>query len=300
MDLQGKVVLVTGAANGIGRGTALKFSEKGSRLALADIDAEGLKRVQQEIEESGGEALALRVDVSSEGEVTSMVRRTIEEMGSLDVLVSNAGVSVSGPPELVPIEDWRWIVDINLWAHVYAVRAALPYFKERGSGHFVHVASAAGIFGAPGLSAYSMTKFGVFGLAESLAVSLRGLGIGVSVVCPMFVNTDIVLRGRTTQDPSVEIDPEVLRTFSRELLRSQGIPPEQVGEAIVEAVETGRFLVLPHPEVLRMVQSKWADPDGFIGQASEAAAVRWEERMSAIQKDVNSALFFDPEKEASS
>lgn len=274
MELRDKIALVTGGAHGIGRGTARAFSEKGALLALADIDIAAAEKVVAEIEESGGRAIAIKADVAVESEVNGMIERTIDELGALDVLVNNAGVAVSGPAELTPIEDWRWIVNINLWAHVYAVRKVLPYFKERGSGHLVHVASAAGIFGTPGLPAYTLTKFAVFGLAESLAVSLEGTGIGVSVVCPMFVATDITTRGRLTVDPDLGIDEETMKAFSQQILQVAGIPPEQVGEAIVTAVEEGRFLVLPHPEVLDIARTKWQDPEDYLKRAAEAFAQR--------------------------
>lgn len=296
MNLDGKVVLVTGAAHGIGRATAIAFAAKGSRLALADIEVEGLEKTVADIEKGGGRALSLKVDVASEAEASSMIDQTIDEFGTLDVLVNNAGVSVSGPADATPIEDWRWIVDINMWAHVYAMRAALPYFKKRGGGHLVHIASAAGIFGTPGLPAYSMTKFAVYGLAESLAISLRGTGIRVSVVCPMFVDTDIVTRGRLHVEPEVGIDSETWQAFSRELLRAQGIPPEKVADAIVDAVEVGRFLVLPHPEVLGIAQVKWADPESFIGQAAEAAAARRQLFEQTRELDPNTPVFFDPDQ----
>jgi NAD(P)-dependent dehydrogenase (short-subunit alcohol dehydrogenase family) len=274
MDLAGKTVLVTGAAHGIGRATAIAFSRKGAQVAVADIDGEAAEKVVSELEFAGGRAVAITADVSSEDQFNAMVDRAIDDLGDLDVLVSNAGVSVSGPVENVPLEDWRWIVDINMWPHVFGARRLVPYFKEKGSGHLVHVASAAGILGTPGLAAYTMTKFAVFGLAESLAVSLHDFGIGVSVVCPLWVDTEITLRGRLVPDPGMGIDEETLRNFSREMLRMQGIPPEKVGESIVEAVETGRFLVLPHPEVLEFARAKWQDPDGYIGRAAGVFAER--------------------------
>lgn len=274
MDLQGKVVLVTGAAHGIGRATAHAFADRGAVLALADIEEGPLEKVRAEIEEKGGGASSMRVDVSSEDEVTKMIDDTITEAGALDVFVLNAGVSVSGPPEAMPLEDWRWVVDVNLWAHIYGIRAALPYFKERGSGHLVHVASAGGILGTPGLAAYCTTKFAVFGLAESLAVSLHDSGVGVSVVCPLWVATEIAGRGRITVDPNLGLDQESVRELGVQFLKSSGLPPEKVGSAIVEAVEEGRFLVLPHPEVLQYAQIKWSDPERYIERAAQAQSIQ--------------------------
>ncbi|MGH2555312.1 MAG: SDR family NAD(P)-dependent oxidoreductase, partial [Actinomycetota bacterium] len=213
------------------------------------------------------------VDVASEAEVTEMIRATSADFG-LDILVNNAGVSVSGPADAVPIEDWRWVVDVNLWAHVYAIRAALPIFRERGSGHLVHVSSAGGILGTPGLAAYCMTKFAVYGLAESVAVALHGTGVGVSVVCPLWVDTDITNRGRLTPDPQMGVDEATLKLLGREMLRTQGLPPEKVAESIVSGVEEDRFLILPHPEVQAFATAKWEDPERYIHRAAEVLDAR--------------------------
>jgi NAD(P)-dependent dehydrogenase (short-subunit alcohol dehydrogenase family) len=270
MELKDKVVAITGGANGIGRATAFAFGDRGAQIFLTDIDEVALDKTRAELEERGSAVETMIVDVTSEKEVVSMVDRAIGAMGDLDVLVNNAGVTVSGPAETVPLEDWRWIVDINMWPHVYAIRAALPYFRKKGSGHLVHVSSAAGILGTPGFSAYSMTKFAVYGLAESVAVTLQDTDIGVSVVCPLWVNTDIGERGRLTIDPDLGLDPDSVRTLGREFLRTTGIPPEKVGEAIVSGVEEGKFLILPHPEVLQFAQIKWSDPERYIERAANA------------------------------
>ena len=283
LELTDKVVLVTGAAHGIGRATANAFSLKGARVVVADIDGQAADKAAAEIQAEAGRVISFQADVSSEDQFNAMVDRAIEEFGQLDVIVSNAGVSVSGPPESIPMQDWKWIVDVNIWPHVYAVRRLTPYFRKRGSGHFVHVASAAGVLGTPGLSAYTMTKFAVFGLAESMAVSLHGTGVGVSVVCPLWVDTEIVMRGRLTPDPAMGVDEETLKMLGREMLRIQGIPPEKVADSIIEAVETGRFLVLPHPEVLAFAQTKWNDPEGHIGRAAQVLIAQREMFGEAIR-----------------
>lgn len=267
--LDGRVVLVTGAARGIGRAISAEFLTRGARLVMTDIDESALIETADDLRTNKDSVLAFPVDVTSESQVTDMVHRTISEAGPLDVLVNNAGVSVSGPAEVVPIEDWRWITDINMWSHVYAVRAVLPYFRERGSGHLVHISSAAGIFGTPAAAAYCMTKFAVFGLAESLATSLNGTGIGVSVVCPQFVNTDIGLRARVTTAPDSGVEAEDIKQVSRQMMKDSGLSPEKVAEAVVQGVEEDRFLILPHPEILKFAQIKWADPERYIARTSE-------------------------------
>lgn len=270
MELRGKKVVITGAANGIGRATARAFAQKGADLALSDIDEPRLEAAKAEMEQLGARVVTYRVDVASESEVTSMIERTIADLGDLDVVVNNAGVSVSGPAEITPIEDWRWIMDINVWAHVYSTRAALPYMKDKGSGHLVFVASAAGILGTPALSAYCMTKFAVAGLAESLAISLHGTGIGVSVVCPLWVQTDIAMSGRVSIDPDLAFDVDATKAMANEMLKGVGIAPEDAAAKIVDGVENGHYMILPHPEVLKYAQIKWHDPDRYIERAASA------------------------------
>lgn len=271
-ELKDKVVLVTGGAHGIGRATAEAFAAAGARIVIADIDLDAAEATAKAISDDGGSAVAWEVDVADARRMEQLCLAVIDEMGGVDVAVLNAGVSVSGPPDQIPLEDWEWICGINLWQHVYAVHFLLPHFKQRGAGHFVHVASAAALFGTPGLAPYSMTKFGVLGLAESLAVSLQGTDIGVSVVCPLWVATDIAERGRYSTDPVDEIHPDAVRALGSQLLKSSGIPASEVADGIVEAVKESKFLVLPHPEVMGMVQAKWADPEGFIERAAQVSA----------------------------
>lgn len=260
-----KVVLITGAANGIGLATSQAFANAGARVVMTDIEEASLADARKLV---GDNSIAFLTDVSSEDDVHAMVERAIEEAGDLDVVVCNAGVAVFGPAENTAIADWRWMTDINVWAHVYAVQAALPYFKEKGSGHFVFISSAAGIFGTLDSVAYCMTKFAVYGLAEALAVSLNGSGIGVSVVCPQWVNTKLVERGRVVVAPGENAD-EVRAEMSRKV-QAAGIQPESVADAIVAGVKEKRFLILPHPEILPFAQFKWSDPEGYIPKAARA------------------------------
>lgn len=267
-DLAGRAVLVTGAAQGIGRATALAFADKGCMLSLIDIDADRLDEVRAEVESKGVKAVAMRIDVTQESQVDHMVTETIKALGRLDVMVNNAGVGLNGPAEATSIEDWRWIIDINVWSHIYAVRAVLPYFKDRGEGHLVQIASAAGILGTLDSDAYCATKFAVYGLAESMAIRFHGTGIGVTVVCPQWVATDIVEHGRMASEQ--EIDVESAKANLGGVLKAVGIPPEKVAADIVSGVEEDRFLVLPHPGILKFAQLKWSDPEAYIAKASRA------------------------------
>lgn len=259
------VAVVTGAASGIGRSSAIAFARAGADVVVADIDGTGAREVAEEIEGLGRRALAVAADVGNREELEGLVDRSIGWQGRCDLFFSNAGVGVAGPPHLIPLEDWEWIVDVNLWSHVWAVRRVLPHMLERRSGYLVHTASASGLLGNPVTSPYVVTKFGVVGLAESLAIYCRGKGIGVSVVCPMIVSTNIAIRSRATFQDDLSIEEEAeRRSRAAARLRDAGIPPERVAEEIVAAVEAGRLYVLPHPELLDHVKGKWRDPDAWV------------------------------------
>jgi NAD(P)-dependent dehydrogenase (short-subunit alcohol dehydrogenase family) len=269
MEFTGTVAVVTGGSSGIGRAAALAFAREGSDVVIADLNEGGAKEVVAEIEGLGRQGLVVQTDVSKRDEVESLVDQSIAWQGHVDLFYSNAGVAVSGPPHRVPLEDWEWIVDINLWAHIWAVRKVLPHMIERGSGHLVHTASAAGLFGGPTITPYNVTKFAVVGLCESLAIYCYSKGIGVSVVCPMFVQTNIMSLARATPEEGESLDMEERRAFAHQMIQQTGIPASTVADEIVAAVRGRRLYVLPHPEVKGMVSDKWNDPDAWIANASQ-------------------------------
>jgi NAD(P)-dependent dehydrogenase (short-subunit alcohol dehydrogenase family) len=190
-DFRGKVAVVTGAASGSGRAAALAFAREGADVVLADIDEAGLGPVQREVEALGRKALAARVDVARAPEVAALAERAVHWQGHVDLVMNNAGVAIGGHIEQQTLEEWEWIVGINLWGVVHGVHHFLPHMLERGSGHFVNVASLAGLGGAAGLASYSTTKFAVVGLSEALRAEVSYRGVGVTVLCPGFLRTNI-------------------------------------------------------------------------------------------------------------
>jgi NAD(P)-dependent dehydrogenase (short-subunit alcohol dehydrogenase family) len=249
MELRGKVVLVTGGANGIGRALCERFAVEGVRgLAVVDLDVANAEGVAGPI---GDRAIAIGADVGQEPDVVAAVEQTEERFGPIDLLVSNAGIGVLGGVE-APNEAWQQIWDVNVMAHVYAARAVLPGMLARGEGYLLHTASAAGLLTNLGTLPYSVTKHAAVGLAEWLAITHGDAGIKVSCLCPQGVRTNMVQQasdGGTAGDVVV----------------AQGLlEPEDVAEAVVQGLRAETFLILPHPEVLTYFQRKAGDYDRWL------------------------------------
>jgi short-subunit dehydrogenase len=239
--LKGQLVLVTGAASGIGEATALAFAGRGAKVALVDIDAARLGRVAAVISSrGGGEAPTYVADVASAEHVAELVARVTREHQLVDVLVNNAGVAVVAPFAETRSEDLDWIVGVNVWGALRLTRAWLPGMLARGSGHIVVVASLAGLVGAPGMVAYSTTKFALVGFAESLRLELDGTGVGVTAVCPGYVRTNL---SRVTRYGN-----EGFRRFLDGAPSWYGLSKEHVAGEIVDAVTRCRPLVVLGPE----------------------------------------------------
>jgi len=249
MRLRDAVVVVTGAGSGIGAAMARRFAAEGAAaVVVSDRDGEAAQRVADEI---GGTADT--TDVTDEVAVAALVERTLATHGRIDLFCSNAGVFAGGGVE-VPTEIWQQVFAVNVLSHVYAARAVLPSMLERGSGHLLNVASAAGLLTTPGDAPYSVTKHGAVALAEWLAVTYGDRGIGVSVVCPLGVATPLLL------------DPLEDGGSAAAVVAASGtvITAEDVAQSVVDGLSEDRFLVLPHPEVGTYWAQKAADPGRWL------------------------------------
>ncbi len=254
MELADKHVVVTGGGNGIGRALCRRFASEGARaIVVADLDGDGAKAVADEI---GG--TAVRVDVSLEEEVSSLVENAIEANGPIDLFCANAGIITNGG--LDDSNDvWDRIIGVNLLAHVYAARALIPAWVARGEGYLLHTASAAGLLTGIGQLPYSVTKHGVVALAEWLSITYGDAGVKVSCLCPQGVRTNMLMAGG-------EDDSNFLLPGSK--------APEEVADVVVEGLRDERFLILPHPEVAEYFQRKAGDYDRWLrGMRRMQAAV---------------------------
>ncbi|MFI6413218.1 SDR family oxidoreductase [Streptomyces sp. NPDC050585] len=244
----GQLVLVTGAAGGIGRATALAFAEAGARVVAVDRDAEGAARTADQALRVGAPGAWPEVaDVSDEQAMEKLAARVAAEYGTVDVLVNNAGIGLSGSFFDTTAEDWRKVLDVNLWGVIHGCRLFGKQMVERGQGgHIVNTASAAAFQPTRLLPAYGASKAAVLMLSESLRAELAGRGIGVTAVCPGFVNTGITSTARFTGVP--EAEERRLRQRTARLYARRNYPPEKVAAAILRAVVENRPMVPVTPE----------------------------------------------------
>jgi len=246
VDLQEKVVVVTGGAGGIGAALATRFAADGAKVAVGDLDADGAAAVAERV---GG--ISVGGDISVEADVQALVDAATEQLGPIDLFCSNAGIAEGGGPEATD-DAWARSWGVNVMAHVYAARAVLPSMLERGEGYLLQTASAAGLLMNLGAAPYTATKHAAVGFAEWLAVTYGDRGIKVSCLCPQGVRTNMLLGGAGT-------------AAGDSVLAQGALEPEEVAEAVVQGLADERFFILPHPEVGDYWQRKTQDPDRWLG-----------------------------------
>ncbi|MCE8511542.1 SDR family oxidoreductase [Ruegeria pomeroyi] len=243
MELKDGIVVVTGAASGIGRGLAERFAAEGAKCVVcADLNLQGAEDVAQSV---GG--VALRCDVSREADIAALIEHVETQIGPIDLFCSNAGILTIGGIE-TPDADWQRIWDINVMSQVWAARHVVPRMIARGGGYLLNTASAAGLLNQVGAAPYGVTKHASVGLAEWLAMTYGDDGIGVSVLCPQAVRSEMT---RGHEESVAALDGM--------------LEPSDVAEACVQAIRAGQFLVLPHPQVLDYIRMKTADYDRWLG-----------------------------------
>jgi NAD(P)-dependent dehydrogenase (short-subunit alcohol dehydrogenase family) len=222
-----RVALVTGAGSGIGRATAIALAREGARIVAIDVDDARVESIAAEL--ASGCALARRVDVGDRGQMRALAQEVHDRFGALGILINNAGVAHSGGILDTPLEDWDWTLSVNLWGVVHGCHFFVPRMVEGAAGgHVVNVASCYGLFAPPRVSAYCTTKFAVVGLSESLRAELAPHGIGVSVICPGLIATNIIARARFSD--------ESLRAPVADQFARRGRGPQSVARAIVRAI----------------------------------------------------------------
>jgi short-subunit dehydrogenase len=242
-DLGGRWSLVTGAASGIGKETALALARRGSDLVICDVNAVPLAAAEDTLRGMGRRVIAGRVDVASRQEMEAFATRVHGEIGAVDILMNNAGVAIGGGFLHTTLDDWEWILGINVKGVVHGCHFFLPPMVERRRGHVINVASAAGYTASEALSAYCATKFAVLGLSEALREELAPHGIGVTAICPGIINTPITATSRMVGPITPQLRDEMIAFYRR---RNYG--PERVAENILRAVQRNRAVAPISPE----------------------------------------------------
>ena len=233
MKLKDKVALVTGAASGIGKATAINFAREGAAVLCADVNAPGAEAVARQIADTGGQAASVKADVAVEADVQEMVAQTVARWGRLDVLYNNAGIGFGMPVTQLPVEEWDRLMGINLRGVYLGCKHAIPEMLKNGGGAIVSTASDAGLRGSAYLSAYCASKGGVVLLTKSLAVEWAGQGIRINCVCPGVIQTPILdpFIAQMQQLTGTSVEDQWRRMGSMHPLGRVG-QPEEVAKAV--------------------------------------------------------------------
>jgi NAD(P)-dependent dehydrogenase (short-subunit alcohol dehydrogenase family) len=262
-ELNNKVAVITGAGSGFGRELAVLCAAEGMRLVLADIDAAGLDATQALLPETT-EVLKQHCDVSKAGDVATLADATYERYGAAHLLFNNAGVAVAGPTWTTTVQDWQWVLGVNLMGVVHGVQSFVPRMIEQGDEcHVVNTASVAGLLSVPASSVYCVSKHGVVTLSECLHHELQvaGAKVGVSVLCPAFVNTGIADAARHRPSDLADANPLAAPFEARvkKAVQSGKVTATEVAQMTMDAVKAGRFYILTHPNIKPAIETRMRD-----------------------------------------
>jgi len=260
---KGALSVITGAGSGFGRALALELAERGGRLVLSDIDPKAAEETARLALERGAiKAAALGCDVTKIGDVEKLAKAC---EGAVDLVVNNAGVSSGGLVGELSLEDWRWTIEVDLFGVIHGCHVFVPQLKKQGFGHVLNVASAAGLLCAPRMGAYNAAKAGVIAVSETLAAELSGTGVGVTVLCPTFFQTNIVNSGRFA-------DEETRKLADKLMERAR--PVQEVVLATLDSIDRGDLYSIPMADTRWLWRIKRALPEGFRQLVARGAKAR--------------------------
>jgi NAD(P)-dependent dehydrogenase (short-subunit alcohol dehydrogenase family) len=264
-ELVGKTAFVTGGASGIGLALSRAFAQAGLKVMLADVEAEALAAAVESLHDVGPDVRGVSCDVADAASVERAANASFEAFGNVHVVCNNAGVAAGGGIDKISLDNWRWVLDVNLMGVVHGIRSFLPHIRAHGEGgHIVNTASMAGMQGGLGFSPYTASKFAVVGMSEGLAAQLAPLGIGVSVLCPSYVRTGIGQSGRNRPQrygPAPALDPNspAAAIVAEIAMRLQaGLDPADVAARVLDAIRNDELYVFTHPNMREEVDERFA------------------------------------------
>ncbi|HVQ86413.1 MAG TPA: SDR family NAD(P)-dependent oxidoreductase [Mycobacterium sp.] len=270
---EGRGAVITGGASGIGLATATEFARRGARLVLADVDKPTLEQAVARLQTEGFDAHGVLCDVRHLEQMVHLADESFRLLGQVDVVFSNAGIVVAGPIAQMSHDDWRWVIDIDLWGSIHATEAFVPRLLEQGTGgHIAFTASFAGLVPNAGLGAYGVAKYGVVGLAETLARELKDNGIGVSVLCPMVVETKLISNSERIRgaDYGLASTPDVTGSLGPLPAQDDSLGVDEVARLTADAILANRLYILPHEAARASVRRRFERIDRtFDEQATE-------------------------------
>ncbi len=252
-ELAGRIAVVTGGASGIGKAMAKRFADAGMHVVIADIEDAPLQAAADELGVVG-----VRTDVADAASVQALADAVVERFGTAHVLCNNAGVGGGGVISSCTLNDWKWVLDVNLWGVIHGLHSFLPLLLANDDGgHLVNTASMAGLTAWPGIGPYNASKYAVVGISETLRVELRDTPVGVSVLCPGVVNTNIFesQRNRPAELKNPTRNPGA-RAANSQVIAMTGIDASVVADHVHDAIVDDRFWVITHPELLTHVEER--------------------------------------------
>jgi NAD(P)-dependent dehydrogenase (short-subunit alcohol dehydrogenase family) len=264
-DLQGKTAFVTGGASGIGFALCRAFAQSGMKVMLADIETAALERAIGSLHDFGRNVRGIQCDVADPDSVERAASAAFDAFGKVHILCNNAGVAAGGGIDNISLDNWRWVIDVNLMGVVYGIKSFLPHMLAQGEGgHIVNTASMAGMINGMGFSPYAASKFAVVSMSEGLSLRLQPLGIGVSVLCPDFVRTGIADSGRNRPErygkaqpldpasPAAALVAEIARRIEA------GLDPADVAARVLAAIRNDELYIFTHPNMREAVENRFA------------------------------------------
>ena len=274
-ELKGKTAFITGGASGIGLALGRAFAASGMKVMLADIEAPALDAAVETLKTTGAIVEGIPCDVSDADSVEHAAQATVRAFGRVHVLCNNAGVASGGGIDTIALDTWRWVLDVNVMGVVHGIRSFLPHLRAHGEGgHVVNTASMAGMLRPQWLNPYAASKFAVVAISEGLAVQLKPLGIGVSVLCPGFVRTRISTSARNRQDrygPARALDPTspvgALAAKMAELVET-GSDPASIAARVLAAIREDELYVFTHPEMGPPMAERFAAISAAMAKAA--------------------------------